>query len=33
MEYCTNVKSMVAEELWKTVKGFVESPINLKADM
>ena len=29
MEYLASAASMLAEEIWQTVEGFVEVPVNL----
>ena len=29
MEYCASTASMLAEEIWQTVEGFVEIPATL----
>ena len=33
MEYCASAASMLAEEFWQIVEGFVEVPVNLQAQI
>ena len=33
MEYCASAASMLAEEFWRIVEGFVEVLVNLKAQI
>ena len=33
MEYCASAGSMLAEEIWQIVEGFVEVPAYLKAQL
>ena len=33
MEYCASGASMLAEEFWQIVEGFVEVPVNLQAQI
>ena len=33
MEYCASAASMLAEEIWQIVEGFVEIPANLWAQI
>ena len=33
MEYCVSATSMLVEEIWQIVKGFVEVPANMLAQL